>query len=1038
MADKTIHESPTITDVVVLDLLTPDVNDCHSADPYKVDTVAIFYVERDFTKGNVTEFESVQTDDYLEKRARIASNNACVSPTPTNIDLAKKTRIEADSYKTKQQVFYNEALPVATFGTPRLPAWLATDTDNAFLEHVTEDEDGNRLYGHYRLRWKPMGMREGNYFACWTWTPLPAGETLSAHQSFALMGNTVVTTSIPTHFTPKEKYDVLLDRYLPEMYHDQLGDHDMSPSVLTRFNSAVAKGFTVLEDLANQLVDLNDANASHEAFLSLLGNTFDLKLRSDDPTRWRRQIKRAVPLYKKKGTLAGLKEAFDLAGMKLNRVVRLWQINSPYTWVEGFRVEKTGQVAFVLAKVSLSIDDENFEVSYREGGSDTYSMLTSSDVEIVTEGGVSTLTLLANVDLSPGDVFRVMYQYATIPNPTKQDVENYIRLLPLADQRDEMVQEYPHKNWNVRILEEDDPLFGILISNRHPYHDFLVFGKIRTEFAYSENVYNMEEYNGSNRESLDPCRIDKEFVDPCGDCQGSKFMIDVEVENLSNDRIMEARNIIEEYVPFHAVPHAVNFGGTVNDFIQPPVESIECLILYRGEETVVCGTNMIFNRAMDSGTEVYRNMLATSSLVANGTATAYNRRAMLYSPNVAIGKVGLSNDPDETRLEIHGPHPHATTTPLKLVNAVNHAGEVSGTLTQPLNQSAFTFTLSNVVRVHAGTNVAQDNVYRLQDAELHFGELGLKTTWDTVHGNYTGTPWKIEMTTYSGTPYSIDNVLSDGSMELKHHSTLPMSNATSVAYRLLRPDNSEAHAGSLNLKVDRRGLVTLDADDLTNIRQVVTSNSTFYMLYQDNNLQYPIVGFIPEEEKQFLVSGWSEGGVGNKTVTLLQRLVDKDYGLLTYEGMGLVTPVNHETALGICNGVNPIPTPLEDSRFKESFLIKINHPTSGAVDELFAMAEIDGTTITLEGDIHYWKTLSGGGTLVNYEVYRYATKPVTIDGTDFQRIDRRGVEVITSSTEAAVTSLSTGGPKTTDYVRQNESISYVIEYKDGRTEEGVL
>lgn len=1049
MAEKTIYETPSITDTVVIPILTPDVNDCFLADPYMVNNLTIYYIERDFSGGNVVPFDTVQKNKDAEKAAIDAQNLACTSPTEVNIANAKRLRTQADSMQVTTQVYYNEAVPVAVIGNSQFPAWLSTDPDNAFLEHVTEDEEGNVLFGNFNYVWNPLGMREGNYIACWTWTPLPAGETLSANLSFYLMGNTVVTTSIPTHFTPPEKYDVLLERYLPEVYKDPLSDFDLSPQVLALFNNSVALGFTTLEDLANQIIDIQDANATHEAFLNMLARTFGMSLRSDDPTRWRKQIKRAIPLYKKKGTREGLEEAFELAGMNLTRLVRLWQIISPYTWVDCFKAAG-GETSFELSKVALPIDPANFEVSLRTAGSDTYTVLSNGDIDITTSEGISTITITNDdIVLEEGDFFKVMYQYATIPNPTAQDIEDYIRLLALEDQRDEALQDYPPKNWNVRVLEEDDPLFSILIPVKHPFHDFLVFGKIRTEFPYSENVYNMEEYNGSIRESKDPCHIDKDFVDPCSQCLGSKFSIEVAIDNLSNDRILEAQSIIRDYVPFHAVPHAIGYSGTVTDFVQPPVETIECLILYRGNETVLSGEGqMVFNRGMiDNGrplTQVLRNTLANSSLVASGTGTAYNSRVMLFSPDSPLDRIGMSKTPGETVFEIFGPHAHAGR--YQLTNAINHAAEIFGpisptaALSEPINQSAFSFSLSNITYANANTAIAPDNIITLVDDGWNLAEIGVKTQWDVDNG-YPGPAWKIKMAAYSVTPYTIANTTPEGGILLAYDATLPTANATGVAYQIIRPDLSVAHTGTLDITVDKLGKVTITDGTLTDIRPWAKPDGMHYLYYSDTGVQYLITDIV--DDKIFHIADWTGGSVAGKSIEIYQRLLDTQYGLLTYEGIGLQTVTNYETGLSINNGQNPVPVPLEDSRFKESFLIVINDPVNGAVNEIFGIADIDGTTITLEGDMHYWKTLTGGGTSVPFQIYRYVTVPVTVDGTDFQRIDRRGSEVITSETETAAPfamamAAPPSGPEFADTVRQEEKITYRIEYKDGGIEEGEL
>ena len=103
------------------------------------------------------------------------------------------------------------------------------------------------------------------------------------------------------------------------------------------------------------------------------------------------------------------------------------------------------------------------------------------------------------ITLNPGDRLQVLYEYRPITSMFEQQIENYIRTLPLADQRDETQQDYPLKNWNVRVIEYDDPLFDLVVPTRYPFINPLIFGNVRTEFPYSENMYDSEEYNGGKR-----------------------------------------------------------------------------------------------------------------------------------------------------------------------------------------------------------------------------------------------------------------------------------------------------------------------------------------------------------------------------------------------------------------------------------------------------------------------------------------------------------------------------------------------------------
>ena len=204
--------------------------------------------------------------------------------------------------------------------------------------------------------------------------------------------------------------------------------------------------------------------------------------------------------------------------------------------------------------------------------------------------------------------------------------EDYIRSLPLADQRDPRDQIYPLVNWNVRVIEEDDAFFDSVIPHRHPFYDDVIYGHVRTEFPYSENIYNMEEYNGSIRESTNPCHIDRDFIDNCSACRSSMFNIDIEISNLSNIRVTEAIEIIKDYAPFHAVLHTVNFSGGMSDYVQPPIETISCLIRYLQNDTVVVG-QYSFNRAMESDNVVTRSDLAEmNAVVTNLPGTFYNEK----------------------------------------------------------------------------------------------------------------------------------------------------------------------------------------------------------------------------------------------------------------------------------------------------------------------------------------------------------------------------------------------------------------------------
>jgi hypothetical protein len=1047
MAVKTIHENPTISDEIVFDILTPDASGCFSANPYKVDTVIIYFVARNFAGGNIEQADAQHVDPAVQEQYDTAKANACANPSPENLQALQIAQNQLNSFTVTQQVYFNEATPVATFGTSEgFPAWLSTDVEHAFITNIPLDDDGNPQYGHFRLNWKPELVREGDFYICWTWTPLPAGDSLSRSEAFYLSSNAATINAIPTHYTVKDKYQILLERYLPEMFKEYICPGDLSPDVLDKFNAAIADGFTTLENLAAQIVDLQDANALNDSLLVLLGNIFDLKLKSSDTTRWRRQIKQAIPLFKRKGTIGGLRTALDQAGVRLTKLTRLWQVISPYTWRDGLIYE--GSNTFPLSKVALPYDPNNFGLwlRYRTSGMDVgdsgYVPLDPTYVSLSTTMGQTTLTWLGDthstpIHLSVGDRLLVMYLVNPVPDATQQQIENYIRTLQVADQRDETLQMFPPKNWNVRVLEEDDPLFDVLIPVRHPYADYLIFGRIRTEFPYSENVYNMDEYNGSLRDSLNPCDIANDFLDPCSQCQGSKFSVDLEIQDLSNDRLVEVQDIIREFAPFHAVLHSLNFAGGRDEVVLAPVETIESCIDIHGQEIMVAGAaQYVFNRAMDGGltyAQVKRNVLASTEIVVPPTfGLGYNDGVALFAPDVQLDDIGVNID-GESVLEVMAPSPNAGTYTLTSVSG--HTAGVPG-IPEPLNKSGFTFRLSNNVYTNTSASIIQDNRYELTDPNEDFGALGVKSQWDVDHGQALQ-PWKVLIPTYSANAYTILQVLPSGGLLLLNDGSLPAT-TTNVSYSVLTDQlQPVANSATGNLGVTPRGRVELNDPTLTDVRNVLNiglAGSNWYLLY--SGVQYFISGFLPDETHKFYIDNFALGTITGVTVSIYQRLADSQLGYVRYYGMELDTGTNEELALMISNGANPPPIVLENNRFMENFLIEIN-------SQFYSIAAINGSLITLSGLQQDWQTLAAGGTPVNFTIYRFVKQPDLIQGVEFDQYDRRGKEIITKTIETstsmalAMAALNMpGGNEVVENVTQEESITFQIEYADGTVETG--
>jgi hypothetical protein len=811
------------------------------------------------------------------------------------------------------------------------------------------------------------------------------------------------------------------------MFKMYIASDDLTPDVLESYNAAIARQFTDLENLANQIIDLTDANSTHETFLPILADQYGVNLKSEDPTLWRRQIKEAVPLYKQKGTLNGLSGALATAGITLKKVTKLWQVVSKYTWQESFKAT-AGQTDFILKKVSLVVDPSNFELYLREEGTEDYVAYSSSYVSFSTTNGVTTMTWLGDA-LADGDIIRVLYLYNSVPSPTEQTIENYVRTLPYSDQRDEALQAYPLKNWNVRLIEEDDPLFSVVIANRYPFYEPIKWGKIRTEFPFSENIYNMEEYNGRTDDSLNPCDIGKDFLDECSYCQGSKITVDIQIENISDHRMTEALDVIKDNVPFHAVVQQVNFAGGVTDIIQPPVETVETLITMRGEESVVAGgAQIVFNRAMRRGLtteQVTRDMLNDLEIAATGSATVRNTAIALYAGTVRFDRLGL--DSPNSVLEIFSPSPLSGEYTVE--NPLGSTVEVDG-ISEPFSPASFTFRLSNMVYQSSLADIDPADRKFLADPDQDWGVLRVVTQLE-VDRSMALAAWTVSIPTYSVTPYTILNALPDGTLELDDPAgTLPTSTTNGVNYTIYDGLNPVA-SGVATMTAQRRGVVTVT--EPVDVRELVKINQ--YLVY--GGIQYLINGFPDGTTDQFYIDGYTGSSVGMVNVKVYKRLVDSKIGQLLYKGMELVYGSDLETGLGIFNGANSSTLYtendiVESDHFKENYLIDID-------GGLYLMAQVDSTLVTLAGGpLENWTTL---GTSKTVTIYRYFKQPFTASGQAFSGYDRRGLEMIDTSTAMSMAFRAFAGNALQrgdkiDAVGHQESISYQIDYLDGTTQQG--
>jgi hypothetical protein len=983
MPEVFYNDHPTISDTVLFNLTTTDSSGV-AINPYKVNVITIYFIERGFTSKSAFQYDTQYGNNTFSQ-------------------------------------YFSQAVPNQVFGTSDFPAWIGTDTSDAFVTKLDFDDSGNPLTGVFQLQWIPRLSlaREGDYVLCYSWTPIAAGDVLQGSITFNLFGDTKQTTSLPTHVTVPDKYETLLERYTPEMFKMSLYPNgtDLSPDVINRLNTSVASAFTDLENLGNSILDLIDANAIPEAMLPYLGNLFALRLKSDDVTLWRRQIKEAIPLFKRKGTLGALQEALAAADVTFIKFTKLWQVVSSATWQEGFVItlaqeKQSSPVEFVLAKLAiLPPNTTNYSVKIRFVGDSTYTNLTLDYVTFSNSNGETTMTWVGDqlsmnpISLVAGDVVLVLYEYAV---PVNQSIENYIRTLPLADQRDETEITFPLKNWNVRVIAEDDAMFDAVIPTRHPFHYPVVFGKVRTEFPYSENIYNMEEYNGRTDDSKNPCDLDKSFLDSCSACLGSKFTIDIEVENLSASRLVEAEEVINDYKPFHAVVHSINYTGSQNEFFPSPQEEIEVLGTIIQNDNVIA-TQMDFNRLIVDGSSdantLKRNMLASyNTTAASGTGT--NVAIVLFSPGIQFDTLGISNNNFLEILSGSDQGKYTVSVNQKFTVDVNQGSP--STIGWPLDTSSFPFRLSNLLYNESSASVYSDYVYKFSDSSVVFIDYGLNDGWKV----------KINSGAYAGT-YTVSSINSDGTISIN---SFPSNSVQfGLNYSLIDTFNIVKFTGTTGKVTPvSRGRVQMDL-----VAEELGFRVGDYILF--NGTQYTIIEVLPRAfgatHDTIYIDAYAGGNVvGTASISAYRRLIDNAVGYLAVRGLSLT------------GTVPTISTVAETNQFQDNYLIQIG-------SDYYQIDSINGSKMILNGPLLQWGLT---GTAVSYTILQFIkTSPISSESGPYQGasqqffiLDRRGndsFEIVTDTSSSMAFNAAAlnqmGGSQPLDIVGAKENIWVNVEYK---------
>jgi len=1030
--NKLYTDNPKVNDRVEFVFLTPDSNKCYFEDPYYIENITIYFIERSYASTNMQEYDNQVSQENLEEKYLYFKNIACNNPSEENIKIANDALNDWQTTIVTSPFYYQNSIIVYQRGNATNPLWVRgqPNTDSP----VQSAPNNEFPYCRFSFYWDALGVREGDYFICYKWKPNPSGDVLSAHLGFYLLSDIAAYTSNPSHRTPENKYYDLLTRYLPEMYKTTYSSDDRTPEILDKLNQSINIGFKNMEDLVNQIIDLLDANVLQEPLLIYLANLFNLRLRSSDPTRWRKQIKKAVPLNKSKGTIRALKEALNDAGIELDKFSQLWQVGTKYTFTESF-VYLNDNI-FQLEKVSLDKNDIYFSFQVAKssinGNSiviDNYETLDLSNITIYTSNGKSYMKYIGN-PLGIGSHLKITYQIKKLPDNEEIQLHGYILSLPLADTRDERYVKYPKKDWNTHVIEESDPLFDIIINVKNPFYDPIIFGKVRTEFPYSEQAYNMDEYNGSLRDSFDPKNIDKDFVEPCRNTISSRFNAELTIQDLSNIRLTEAQEIIADYIPFHAILHTLQFNGFMQDYMLPANESWEILIRYNGAEFLISGEiSNVFNRNIIPGSDLYnpvlRNSLANSSSIESGTTMAFNKNIVLFCSSQNLQSLGINVNPAKTFLQILSPHINSGNYTVE--NPINNIVEVIESFSEPLNITEFTFILSNIIIADTNFNVYEDNTYSIIDESFDYLYYPIKTIHDVNNGNALAA-WKIEIV-LTGFIYNISNVVNN-KLTIANNGTLSNMPVGGLNYKLLDENNNIIFESTTGIyDVLNRGRVVVDpGTGVTNIQELLQGNNYFYIDSTSN--QYYIDQY-PTETDEFYIDGYVSGDQVGISGKILKRLT-YNVGNVNYNKMLLAKPLTFPTFTDPNN-----PNAIRNSTFKENYLIKIN---SNYFYSIISEVNISSTDyLYISGRFEDWGTISSGGSSVNYELIQYIENSTTILGNSFDYIDRSSNNLITyqtaNSSPFALADFA-NGPKSVSI--QEESIGYTILTRDSKKIEGKI
>jgi hypothetical protein len=1111
MAIVPYTNSPTVTDSILFDLYTPGLDGCFTQVPESFDTIKIFFISRsqtnqkDFSTSQIdvlpvlqrqlyeVEQEYCTTEDQLTRQQilirkdRIESeirsrtlypnrtNTTDVNTTLPNNAISENVQLPTFGGNT---TYYSEAVLAYCAGETcapgNLPMWIyGEDNSASLIQQVTDDPVLSN--GHFRFIWEPGPIKEGDYYICYSYTMRLSAyksQTYTTYLHFYIRPDIKNEVAIPSHGCPPEKYMTLLTAYMPRMYDTNYAKQDKSVFTLTALNNSVAKAFTGLDDQASRLIDILNANCTPEPYLNYLAQMFSLKLMGNDITRWRGQIITAVPQFKRKGTLESLMQAFDQAGIFLSEYYQYWQVSVPQIYTQTF--EFTDVFVFELAKYTsdaLLADygpDNLFILELAEVALSPFEFRQQSTALInFIQNGDGTTSMVWDSyakNLQKGDRIKITYVTENMTAQQVQLCQYFLQNLILQDDRDYFLitPNMPPKNWNMRLITSNDSYFDSFVPTRNPFYNPVVFGQIRTEFPYSENVYNMDEYNGSLRNSTNPGDMANDYEEGCSGTISADYGISVVVQDLSDFRLDEVRTILNNYTPFHSICRTLNFVGSVVDYILPPVETINWLMKYDYSEYLIAGdAQMAFNRktmwydfsgdpyaSTDPATLGRVNYIRTDfaeevvTPIVTGSITLWNKDLILSPVTQVVNYQSLLIDLNNCLLEVLDgvdsgsfDNPFEEVQPYKLI-----IKPASATAIDPVVSNSFTYRISNLI-ISGNFSISNSYQFSIADSSVDYLSYDIKT----VYQDGASIAWQVRIGTNNYPILYVNN----NTIFIENNSINPLSttSATGFSYSIINPlvINPVVSSTTGIYDVCKIAKVTSSGPGAQSLASVCVPVPSQNMYFTDDGVTfYKFYSLDQYDTFSFYVLGYNIGLTSTFVVGKVYNRLTEALGTFEFDGMlaqaSWPTFYNSETVV------------IRSDLIPEQCLLDVDYGVNTYTYTLQVdFGSSSSVTPTKVGLLGYFESIgtvdtnpSGLTATCNlYKFNTFAAPPVVpaLSGQNLYYVTRAGQEIwsydITSVPTFAMglSGINEAG-RPVDFVKNNETIKFSVEFSDGQKAEG--